>query len=350
MATTVALRGEAPILSACAGLLDDDAPEAATAPPAPATSPADGSSKASSVTVHSDEEGARSRVSSGDTRPRGGDSSCSLREAPPADHAGAGSSPAAVAGRLLDSSDDERDSTSVASSSRGRAGELTIAVAAPSGAANGGAGASQAPNAAGSDAPGSPVGSSAGSPTTLDDGDVGRYESPAPGYYMDRYGFYVRDGKALTTAEAARRKAADRAAARLENLRLEKWRSMLGPGLANWARVVQKSPKMVKRRIRKGIPDPLRGRLWALLSGAAEARSVHPGVYADLCRAVTVSHASTIDRDIARTFPTHYMFRRASTGGQTALRKVLRAYSAYRPDVGYCQGMGFLAGLLLSYM
>ncbi len=36
--------------------------------------------------------------------------------------------------------------------------------------------------------------------------------------------------------------------------------------------------------------------------------------------------------------------------GQAALRRVLRAYAAYDQEVGYCQGMNFVAGLLLMYM
>jgi hypothetical protein len=35
-----------------------------------------------------------------------------------------------------------------------------------------------------------------------------------------------------------------------------------------------------------------------------------------------------------------------ATGGQAALRRVLRAYS----DVGYCQGMNFIAGMFLTFM
>jgi hypothetical protein len=37
-------------------------------------------------------------------------------------------------------------------------------------------------------------------------------------------------------------------------------------------------------------------------------------------------------------------------GGQAALRRVLRAYSYYDPEVGYCQGMNFIAGMFLTVM
>mmetsp|Transcript_27244 Transcript_27244/g.38537 ORF Transcript_27244/g.38537 Transcript_27244/m.38537 type:complete len:411 (-) Transcript_27244:222-1454(-) len=37
-------------------------------------------------------------------------------------------------------------------------------------------------------------------------------------------------------------------------------------------------------------------------------------------------------------------------GGQAALRRVLRAYSVYDREVGYCQGMNFIAGMFLTFM
>jgi hypothetical protein len=37
-------------------------------------------------------------------------------------------------------------------------------------------------------------------------------------------------------------------------------------------------------------------------------------------------------------------------GGQASLRRVLRAYSLYDPDVGYCQGMNFIAGMFITFV
>ena len=39
-----------------------------------------------------------------------------------------------------------------------------------------------------------------------------------------------------------------------------------------------------------------------------------------------------------------------ATGGQASLRRVLRAYSVHDRDVGYCQGMNFIAGMFLTFM
>ena len=46
----------------------------------------------------------------------------------------------------------------------------------------------------------------------------------------------------------------------------------------------------------------------------------------------------------------HIQFCDARGEGQANLRKVLRAYALYNPELGYCQGMGMLVGLLLMRM
>ena len=35
-------------------------------------------------------------------------------------------------------------------------------------------------------------------------------------------------------------------------------------------------------------------------------------------------------------------------GGQAALRRVLKAYSLFDREIGYCQGMNFIAGMFLT--
>lgn len=52
-------------------------------------------------------------------------------------------------------------------------------------------------------------------------------------------------------------------------------------------------------------------------------------------------------RDIDRTFPSDEMFRDAV--GKECLMNVLKAYALFDPEVGYCQGMAFLVGVLLMF-
>lgn len=46
----------------------------------------------------------------------------------------------------------------------------------------------------------------------------------------------------------------------------------------------------------------------------------------------------------------HYLFRERYSIKQKSMFYVLAAYSMYNMEVGYCQGMSVLAGLLLLYM
>ena len=62
---------------------------------------------------------------------------------------------------------------------------------------------------------------------------------------------------------------------------------------------------------------------------------------------------SAIERDLSRTFPNHEFFV-ASTSkgaeGREKLKRILKAYAVHDGKVGYCQGMAFVAGLLLIYL
>ncbi len=44
------------------------------------------------------------------------------------------------------------------------------------------------------------------------------------------------------------------------------------------------------------------------------------------------------------------MFSESGSDGQNNLRNVLQSYAVYNPELGYCQGMGMLVGLLLMRM
>lgn len=162
----------------------------------------------------------------------------------------------------------------------------------------------------------------------------------------------------------------------------------------------------LKKRLRKGIPDSLRGATWALLGNNVPNKIdfEHKGEYQRLLKIaakldVDPSQSKsarsnsmdelkgielpseeckdTIERDIHRTFPKHYLFYDAeqfdpppakaagekdqdiddtppdllkSMGGQASLRRVLRAYSIYDPQVGYCQGMNFISAMFITFM
>ncbi|XP_059449953.1 uncharacterized protein LOC132180954 [Corylus avellana] len=108
----------------------------------------------------------------------------------------------------------------------------------------------------------------------------------------------------------------------------------------------------LKRLIRKGIPPVLRPKVWFSLSGAAKKKSTVPdSYYNDLTKAVEgkVTPATRqIDHDLPRTFPGHSWLD--TPEGHAALRRVLVGYSFRDSDVGYCQGLNYVAALLLLVM
>ncbi|KAI3424617.1 Rab-GAP TBC domain-containing protein [Psidium guajava] len=108
----------------------------------------------------------------------------------------------------------------------------------------------------------------------------------------------------------------------------------------------------LKRLIRKGIPPVLRPKVWFSLSGAAKKKSTVPeSYYNDLIKAVegkVTAATRQIDHDLPRTFPGHPWLD--TTEGHAALRRVLVGYSFRDSDVGYCQGLNYVAALLLLVM
>ncbi|PIN01456.1 Ypt/Rab GTPase activating protein [Handroanthus impetiginosus] len=108
----------------------------------------------------------------------------------------------------------------------------------------------------------------------------------------------------------------------------------------------------LKKLIRGGIPPNLRPRVWFSLSGAAKKKSTVPeSYYNDLTSAVedkVTSATKQIDHDLPRTFPGHPWLD--TPEGHAALRRVLVGYSFRDSDVGYCQGLNYVAALLLLVM
>lgn len=105
------------------------------------------------------------------------------------------------------------------------------------------------------------------------------------------------------------------------------------------------------RRVRelwwRGLPPSIRGRVWRLAIN--NSLNVTSHLY-KLCldRAMTNPHSdamAAIKLDVARTFPTLCVFQ---DGGPLSdnLKSVLAAYAVYRPDIGYVQGMSFIAAVL----
>ena len=125
---------------------------------------------------------------------------------------------------------------------------------------------------------------------------------------------------------------------------LELWTALV----SDYTQTATRLPTLTSRKIRAGIPQPLRGLVWQAMSGA---RDTHlEGLYHTLCVEKNTPFEKVIGRDLMRTFPEVEMFKQEGGTGQSDLGKVLRAFSLYDTEVGYCQGLGFLVAPLLMNM
>ncbi|OMJ70048.1 hypothetical protein SteCoe_32067 [Stentor coeruleus] len=128
--------------------------------------------------------------------------------------------------------------------------------------------------------------------------------------------------------------------------RMEKWENML----SNWENFKSNKLNLLKNRVRKGIPDPLRSRVWLLIADGLTIRSSYPKhLYFRLTNTEEEPPCiNVINRDLDRTFPGHELYR--TIEGQQSLRNILRAYAFFDTEIGYCQGMGYIAGIARMYM
>eukprot|EP00904_Undaria_pinnatifida_P002154 jgi/Undpi1/1193/HiC_scaffold_100.g14107.m1 len=108
--------------------------------------------------------------------------------------------------------------------------------------------------------------------------------------------------------------------------------------------------KRFRNRIRKGVPDCVRGKVWQMMMGSMAMQDKEPNKYADLV-ASNVPVEGPIEEDIPRTMFDHELFcRKSRVNGREMLRRVLTAYGRYDREVQYCQGINYICSLFLIYM
>ncbi|XP_029465733.1 TBC1 domain family member 12 isoform X2 [Rhinatrema bivittatum] len=137
--------------------------------------------------------------------------------------------------------------------------------------------------------------------------------------------------------------------------------------LPNWENI--RNTRKVRELWWQGLPPSVRGKVWSLAIG--NELNITPELYeiflsrakerwrsfsdtgsendaedAGVSVADREASLELIKLDISRTFPSLYIFQK---GGpyHDLLHSVLGAYTCYRPDVGYVQGMSFIAAVLI---
>ncbi|XP_061439188.1 TBC1 domain family member 1 isoform X3 [Rhineura floridana] len=131
------------------------------------------------------------------------------------------------------------------------------------------------------------------------------------------------------------------------------WEKMLSmPGRSKMKFDMEK----IHSAVGKGIPRHHRGEIWKFLAEQyqlkhqfAHKQQPKDTPYKELLKQLT-SQQHAILIDLGRTFPTHPYFSAQLGAGQLSLYNILKAYSLLDQEVGYCQGLSFVAGVLLLHM
>ena len=128
---------------------------------------------------------------------------------------------------------------------------------------------------------------------------------------------------------------------------LEVWKRLNGNYTKN---------EKLKQLVRQGIPRQYRCNVWMDVSGAKTKMKNNPGLFDELIGKSGKTyesvkdtngeyHLDIIKRDLPRTFPENSKFSDGVM--RNNLQDILLAFALYKPDIGYCQGLNFIAGSLL---
>ncbi|XP_054438014.1 TBC1 domain family member 1 isoform X3 [Pteronotus mesoamericanus] len=131
------------------------------------------------------------------------------------------------------------------------------------------------------------------------------------------------------------------------------WEKMLGtPGRSK----IKFDMEKIHSAVGQGVPRHHRGEIWKFLAEQYHLKHQFPSKqqpkdtpYKELLKQLT-SQQHAILIDLGRTFPTHPYFSAQLGAGQLSLYNILKAYSLLDQEVGYCQGLSFVAGILLLHM
>ncbi|XP_054648269.1 TBC1 domain family member 10B isoform X2 [Dunckerocampus dactyliophorus] len=166
--------------------------------------------------------------------------------------------------------------------------------------------------------------------------DTGSEVSSEP--QTDRFGFIVSNGSEAWTVGPR---------PQLVRQREAKWINVMD----QWESILLKKNNMVKVQCQKGIPSSLRAKCWPRLCGAVTRINNSKHLFQSLDSKVAPQQwVAVIERDLDRQFPFHEMFLSKEGHGQQGLFRVLKAYTQYKPEEGYCQAQGPVAAVLLMNM
>jgi len=156
---------------------------------------------------------------------------------------------------------------------------------------------------------------------------------------LDHFGFVVKKEN-----ELKKEVVIDKNKIKRDNARVEKWRNMM-PKLES---MIEKRDIKLKTRVRKGIPESFRGKVWPMLAKVNQLKARSNVNYQELLKQDT-TYMEDIIKDVHRTFPNHPFFAEKGGYGQKSLEYVLKGLSITYKEMGYCQGLNFICALLVLY-
>lgn len=158
----------------------------------------------------------------------------------------------------------------------------------------------------------------------------------------DRYGFFYDDDRQLDELETPSIQSVKQI-----REKEKKWLQML----KNWRYYINYKWEKIRDRCRKGIPHSLRSQAWFHLCGAHLQKNRFPNLYNELLtKSIPDDVHKDIIKDLHRQFPNHIMFADPNGNGQNDLYNVLKAFAAYKPNMGYCQAQAPIAAVFLMHM
>ena len=107
---------------------------------------------------------------------------------------------------------------------------------------------------------------------------------------------------------------------------------------------IDTTTKEFRNMMRCGLPSCYRPTVWLKYLNLIERMEKSQGIYqqtSKLTEVVDKSFLTTIHKDVPRTFPNHKSLKRDQ------LERVLAAFTASHPDLGYTQSINFIAAILL---
>jgi len=118
--------------------------------------------------------------------------------------------------------------------------------------------------------------------------------------------------------------------------------------LATDAKWTDMKHSALKALLRKGLSPEHRPEVWWDVLGCEARKQVRPGAYLEYLKDSPPPRTlEEIERDLHRTFPNHKKFSSSSADGRSKLRNILRAFACHSPQVRYCQGLNYIAGMFI---